>query len=231
MSLSQRPWVVFAIVAVLCVALLLGAQALASASAPTGGIATTGRVLGQTGYAYLGGLRTFAAALLWNRLDPIFHGYYHESFDKDFAVFMPDISLVLALDPQFQQAYYVASYFLASNGHLDTGVSLAKEAVANNPKSGLLRANLIEILRMQDPKKNLPEIVKQTQIGVQPDMTYANIDDAYESLGVFRSVYMETHDTAMAARLREVQKQLAAQGATPSNTEGLSHMGLSATTK
>lgn len=231
MSLADKPWVRFMVVAVLCLALLLGAQALSGANAPAGGVATTGRVLGRTGYAYLGGLRTFAAALLWNRLDPIFHGYYHENFNRDFVVFMPSIRLVLALDPQFQQAYYVASYFLADSGRVDTGAALAKEGIANNPTSGLLRANYIEILRIQDPKKNLPMMLEQAKVGVQPNMTYANIDDAYESLGVFRAVFTQTHDPKMVETLIAVQKQLAAHGASTANSEGLSHLGLSATTK
>ncbi len=64
------------VIAVVLVVVLLLSQGLATATAPPDGLASTGRVLGQTGFAFLGGLRTFAAAVLWNRIEPVFHEYY-----------------------------------------------------------------------------------------------------------------------------------------------------------
>ena len=96
MNLAEHPVARFAIVAVLLLAILLGAQALGQVSAPAGGVASTGRLIGQTSYAYLGGIRTFVAAVLWNRLDPIFHGYYSANFDQKFVVFLPTFRLVIA---------------------------------------------------------------------------------------------------------------------------------------
>ncbi len=74
----SRPGVMIGIAVALLLVALIGGQALASATAPPGGVAATGRVIGQTSFAYLGGLRTFAAAVLWNRLEPLFDGYYHD---------------------------------------------------------------------------------------------------------------------------------------------------------
>ena len=59
------------VIAVVLVVVLLLSQGLATVTAPPGGLASTGRVLGQTGFAFLGGLRTFAAAVLWNRIEPV----------------------------------------------------------------------------------------------------------------------------------------------------------------
>ena len=82
------------------VAVILGGQALAGIAAPAGAAASTGRVLGQTGFAYIGGLRTFAAAVLWNRLEPLWHGYYSTRPVEEVVQFLPTMRLVQILDPQ-----------------------------------------------------------------------------------------------------------------------------------
>jgi len=215
MHRAENPVARFVIIAVLLLAVLLGAQALGQVSAPAGGVASTGRLIGQTSFAYMGGIRTFVAAVLWNRLDPIFHGYYSASFGKDFVVFLPTFRLVIALDPQFQQAYYTASYYLARSGRVDQGLALAREGVANNPTSGLLRANYIQVLELQNRVANRAEMLKQAQIGIGPTITYANIDDEFESLGVFRSIFATSGDTKTAGVLQGVQEALRAQGASP----------------
>ena len=215
MSLAENPVARFFIVAVLLLALLLGAQALGQVSAPAGGVASTGRLIGQTSFAYLGGIRTFVAAVLWNRLDPLFHEYYSASFGKDFVVFLPTFRLVIALDPQFQQAYYSASYYLARSGRVNQGLELAREGVRNNPTSGLLRANYIQVLELQDKVANRAEMLRQAKIGIGPTITYANIDDEFEALGVFRSVFSTSGDTKTAGILQGVQEALRAQGAIP----------------
>jgi len=101
------------------VAVLVAGQALAAISAPAGGVASTGRLIGQTGFAYLGGLRTFAAAVLWARLEPLFHGYYDDRQVKELDEFLPTMRLVQTLDPQFEQAYYNAAWILARRGKTD----------------------------------------------------------------------------------------------------------------
>ena len=214
-ALADRPLLQFLLIAAVCIAVLGGAQLLAHSSAPAGGVSSTGRVIGQTGYAYLGGLRTFGAALLWNRLDPIFHEYYSANFNRDFVVFMPSIRLVIALDPQFVQAYYTASYYLARGGKVDQGVALALEGIRNNPTSGLLRANYIEVLQIASPKKNLAKMLEQARMGIGANMTYANSDDEFEAYGVFRSVFVRSGDTQTAAVLAKAQERLRGQGAAP----------------
>jgi hypothetical protein len=59
----------------LALALILGAQALAEASAPPVQQMSQAKVVGQTGFAYLGGLRLMAAGLLWGGLDAQWHQY------------------------------------------------------------------------------------------------------------------------------------------------------------
>jgi tetratricopeptide (TPR) repeat protein len=220
MNLADKPVARFAIAALLLVCLLVGAQALAASSAPAGGVASTGRLMGQTSFAYLGGIRTFAAAVLWNRLDPLFHDYYSANFDKDFVVFLPTIRMVLALDPQFEQGYYSASYYLAKSGlanhnkaRFDQGLELAREGIFNNPNSGILRSNYIQVLQMQDPVANQAEMLKQAKIGLGPNITFANIDDEFEALGVYRIIFEKAGDLQTATILKRIQNQLETQGA------------------
>ena len=230
-TLAEKPILRFLLIAVICVAVLAGAQLLAHSSAPDGGVASTGRVIGQTGYAYLGGLRTFGAALLWNRLDPIFHRYYNAKFDKNLVVFMPTMRMVIALDPQFVQAYYYSSYFLAQIGKVDQAVALAVEGIRNNPSSGILRSNYIEVLQLQSPKRNIPKMLEQARIGIGPNMTYANADDKFEAYGVFRSVFTRAGDAPTAEALARAQEQLRQQGAAPGVERDTSPPGSSTPTK
>ncbi|MGV8082418.1 MAG: tetratricopeptide repeat protein [Coriobacteriia bacterium] len=195
-------------VAVLLVAVLLGSQAAAAASAPSGGVASTGRVLGQTTSAYLGGLRTLTAAVLWNRIDPIFDGYYG-TLDDTFTVFMPTIRLVQTLDPQFIKSYYIAAYFLAKQGHMDDALETAREGIANNPKSGLMRANLVQVMFMQpEDERDMAEMLRQSEIGLGDDMQWASSDDEFEGLGIFRTAYNLAGDTETAAKIDARQKTL-----------------------
>jgi len=201
------------VTALLLVALLIGAQALAVASAPAVPVTPASRVLGQASFAYLGGLRTFVAAVLWNRLEPQFHQYNPGVPIDERIEFLPTIRLVQMLNPQFEQAYYVASFVLAKRGAMEQGLAVAEDGIRNNPKSGLLRANYIQLLLMENQEKNLPEMLRQARIGLGEDMTYANTDDEFEALGIFRTVYRLAGDKAKAAELQKRQDALGATGA------------------
>ena len=199
---------------VLLLALLLGAQALASASAPPGGVSSTGHVIGQTGFAYLGGLRTFGAAVLWNRLDPIFDEYYGQ-FDKYYQTFLPEVHMVQVLDPQFEQSYYVTSFWLWHSGRIDEAISLAELGLKNNPTSGLLRANLAQLLFSQGKGKVTPRLLQLAREGSGPNVSWSSADDQFEGYGIFRAVFDKAGDKVSVNAIREAQKVLKANGAVP----------------
>lgn len=198
----------------LLMGLLLSAQAMGAATAPPGGVASTGRVIGQTGFAYLGGLRTFGAAVLWNRLEPIFDGYYH-SFDEKFAVFLPTMRLVLMLDPQFQQAYYVTSYWLLRNGRVPDAIQVAEDGLKNNPTSGLMRANLAEMLFIAGQGQVTPRLLKIAAEGIGPGVQWANSDDQFEGYGIFRAVFNKAGDKRIVEAIKQAQERLQSAGAAP----------------
>ncbi len=133
------------------------------------------RVIGQTSYAYLGGLRTFAAAVLWNRLEPLFHDYYGDRSVDELVEFLPTMRLVQMLDPQFEQAYYNSSFILARRGRMDDALSISPARASRTiPSSGLLLANYAQLLLIQDKKANLPEMLKLAEQGMRPDVRWAN---------------------------------------------------------
>jgi hypothetical protein len=196
---------------VLLLALLFGAQALAAANAPAGGVASTGRIIGQTGFAYLGGLRTFAAAVIWNRLDPIFDGYY-QSFDKSFQVFLPEVHLVQVLDPQFQSPYYVTSYWLLKSGRGKDGVALAELGFKNNPNAGLMYATLDQLLFLDAKGKVSPRMLELARVGVSDKVTWLNSDDQYEGYGIFGEIMKKAGNKAAVVKIRDAQRVLKANG-------------------
>lgn len=201
-------------VGIVLVAVLLGAQFLGNMTAPPSGVSSTGRSVGKAAFAYLGGLRTFAAAVLWNRLDGQYDNYFEGVHFKDVTFIMPTIFFVTKLDPNFVQAYYVGGYLLAERGMWDEAYKLAGEGIANNPNSGLVRASYVQILLRQDKKKNLAAALKQARIGVGPGMYYSSIDDEFEAIAIFRSVFNLVGDRGVVAAIMARQRQLYKMGAT-----------------
>jgi len=210
-------------VAVMLVVVMFAGQALAAASAPAGGVASTGRVIGQTGFAYLGGLRTFAAAVLWARLEPLYDGYYEGKSVDQLKEFLPTMRLVQTLDPQLEQVYYNAAWILSRRGRMAEALSIAREGIANNPNSGLLHANYVQLLLIDDKMGNLDEEYKHAVFGIGPKAQWANTDDQFEGYGIFRTVFSLKGDTATVKKINAVQAQLKAQGAQP-GPEGYLHV-------
>jgi len=203
------------LVALALVIVLLAGQALAASSAPVGSVASTGRVIGQTGFAYLGGLRTFAAAVLWNRLEPIFHGYYGGRDLSRLPEFLPTMRLVQTLDPQFEQVYYNAAWFLYRRGRMDEALKIAREGIANNPRSGLLHANYVQMLMIDDKVGNLETAYKSAVFGVGPNAIWMSADDQFEGYGIFRTVFKLKGDQATVDKINQTQANLRSQGAQP----------------
>lgn len=199
--------------AVLLLAVIVGAQAVAAVSAPAGVTISTGSMLGQTGFEYLGGLRKFAAAALWNRLEPQFHEYGNGKSIDERLDFLPTMRLVQILDPQFEQAYYVSAFMLGRIDRMPQALEIAREGIRHNPDSGLMRANYAQLLLIQDKVKNLPEALKAAQSGIRPETVWANTDDQFEGYGIFGTVFRLAGDTAAADKMTEAQKVLSAQGA------------------
>lgn len=195
-TFGERTSVRLALIAGLLVLLLL-AQAAALAITPTGQSDQTGRVLGRAGFAYLSGIRTFAAAVLWNRLEPQFHLYYEQKDLSQQTQMLPVIRLVQTLDPQFVQSYYIASWVVSRHGDAAEGMRISREGIANNPRSGLLRASYIQNMMLQDNERvvngksriYLEEAVKQADAAMRPDTVWNDDAERFEGYAAVAAVY------------------------------------------
>jgi hypothetical protein len=213
---DRHPAYLFVLGTCLALALVTGAQALAQASAPPAQQMSQTRLIGQTGFAYLGGLRMMAAGLLWGGLDAQFHQYRSTSRFTDRLDLLPAIRIVQLLNPQLEQPYYFTSYVLAARGRMGDALDLARDGIKNNPRSGLLRANYVQLLAMQDKKRNLPLMLEQAKIGLGANMEFVNADDAFESYGIFRIPFEMIGDKATIAVIDAAQKRMREPGAAPS---------------
>jgi tetratricopeptide (TPR) repeat protein len=184
------------VTAALVVALLLslvGGQALADASVRSGGFADTGRVLGRTGFAYLTGLRTFAAAVLYARLDPINDGYYPGTTLPQKKFLIPSLYVIILLDPQFEQAYYVAPWILMDAGRTSEAARLAEAGVSDNPGSGLLHASLAQVLVSEG---DVVGAVRQADIALA--LKWADEGERYDNLASMEAIYQRAKLRAKA---------------------------------
>jgi hypothetical protein len=175
---------------------LLATQALADASAPPAGRAPTGRSLGRAGFAYLTGIRTFAAAALWSRIEPIEHGYYEGRSLRQQVWAVPTGSLVVALDPQFVQAYYVMPWILYRRGETSTAMGLALEGVRNNPRSGLMHAAYGGMLA--SITRDIPAALAQARLALASD--WVDVQDKFDGYTNIRLIFEKAGDM----RAREV---------------------------
>ncbi len=224
-AVLSKPVAVVLIV-VLLVGALVGVQAVAQIAAPAAASTTdTAALLGNTSFAYLGGLRIFAAAVLWNRLEPQFDEYYRTKRLQDLTFLLPSLYLVQMLNPNYVQAYYNAAFILAKRGQWDEAFRVAREGIKNNPRSGLMRANYVQVLLMRDVTGNLNAAYDEALAGISAGMTYDTIDDEYESLGIFRNVFEKKGRSDLVAALRARQAQLRAAGAQGGGLTGGSESG------
>lgn len=136
--------------AVLLLAVLLAGQSAADRLAPPERKVATTAIVGRTGFAYLGGIRTYAAAVLWARLDPINDRYYNGLSLSRKKFLLPSIRLITWLDPTFEEAYYDGALIVYENGLKSQAVAMAAEGARNNPESAWLHANYAQILLFEN---------------------------------------------------------------------------------
>ena len=201
-DLVRRPTAVLLIVAILLTVVLAGQVATDSLSSRV--LAETGSTIGRAGYAYLGGLRVFAAAVIWNRLEPIFHEYYAGIPLEEQVYMLPSIQAVIALDPQFLESYYVVTWVLARHGDSDTAFVIARQGVENNPTSGTLRASYAQILLLFDG--DIDEAVRQADLGIT-ESEWESPAEQHDAYAIFNAVYRGAGLDAKSDRVkREIER-------------------------
>lgn len=193
------------VIAALLVTLLAG-QAAADSLAPVGQDADTGRTLGRAGFAYLTGVRTYAAAVLWNRIDPLYHDYYEDIQLAEQTFMLPTIRAVVALDPNFEQPYYVAAWMLVRKGALEEGLELAELGVTNNPRSGLLLVNHAQILLLH--AEDVDAAYGRAEEALAPDIYWRNLLEMHDSYAVVRSIFISAGDDVRAGEITQEMRRI-----------------------
>lgn len=185
------------------VACLLAGQAMADSGRASASRSAQAAV-GRAGFAYLTGLRRFAAAELWIHLEPQFDGYYRVLKNAQFM--LPNIRLIVLLDPHFVQAYYVAPQILIDSGRVADAIALARDGVVDNPDSGTLHASYSQLL--QTRTDDLAAAVREADLAMRPDQRFADSDEQFNAMKMVAGVYKKAGLADREAKALEVVRQL-----------------------
>lgn len=175
--------------ALLLLVALVGSQFLASSVAPERDGYTGQRAVGRAGFAYLGGLRTFVAAVLWNRIEPQLHGYYSGVPLDDQTYMIPTLRLINALDPQFEQAYSLAVWLVFKRVGETEGIEVARTSVEQNPRSGMLRTGLAQVLLFHGDKADDEEMRDAAEFIVSDRAVWFDDFSRFEGYAAAASVF------------------------------------------
>jgi hypothetical protein len=202
----------FALVAItIGLALILVAQIVAPSVTPVDATGkATGAALGSTGFAYLSGLRTFVAALLWNQMEPEFHQYYGGVTLEKQLYMLPSIRIVTWLDPQLQQAYYVGQWIVARNGKFNEALDLTREGIKANPHSGFLLTSYAELLFIHKDRAAAHQAALRA---VATDVQWADALQQWDMYSILRDVFRTVGDTASLDMVLAKMKELDAAAA------------------
>lgn len=174
--------------------LSLGGQALSDATMPRGYARDTGASIGRAGFAFMTGFRKYAAAVLWNTIDPLVDSYFHDTpFDK-MRFMLPTITAVVALDPQAVEPYSVGSWIIVRNGKIKEGMALIRRGVKENPRSGVVRVAYAQML--QTIVKDLPAAHAQAAIALHDDIVWSDAADASDGYRSVLHIMESAHDKA-----------------------------------
>lgn len=207
----------------LCLVLALGGQAMSDALVSSASGAETNRAVGQAASAYLTGLRTFGAAVLWNRLDPVSHKYY-EGVGLDSQLYiLSTIAAVQALDPHAVQSYYIGSWVLVKNDGVDEALEMAERGFAENPDSGILAMNLSQFRMLYaDDLSGAVEIAKQV---IEREMIWADVIEQANALPVIAAIFEKAGRTDLVKIIEEKAALLDAELGDQTTTDVHDHDG------
>lgn len=189
-----------------CALLALGGQALADTAADDIGTADAGELIGGTTSSYLTGLKRFAAAALWNRMDPVFHNYYSGVSLDDQLYMLPTIAMVQALDPHLVHPYYIGAWMLVRNDRLDDGIAMAERGVEHNPEAGVLYVNLAQILSLY--ADDMDQAVEIGERVLDPNMQWTDPVEMHNGYAAVGAVFRQAGRDDLDARIQEAMAQL-----------------------
>lgn len=195
---SERPTLLLALAAACLVVGLLGQAGADALVADASGVATN-RAIGRAASSYLSGLKTFAAAALWNRMEPVFHNYYGGVALEDQRYMLTTIAAVQALDPHAVQSFYIGSWVLAQNDRLEEGIAMAERGVEANPRAGILRVGLAQMRMLM--KDDLDGAVEMAERALADDTLWTDPIEQANAYLAMRAIFESAgrHDLAASA--------------------------------
>jgi len=186
----------------LCLVLALGGQALADSLVPDASGAATNRAVGKAASSYLTGIKTFAAAVLWNRIDTLLDNYYSGVSLEDQRYMLTTIAVVQELDPTAVQSYYVGSWLLANNDRLDEGLAMGERGIEANPTAGVLRVSLAQLLQLNT--NDMDRAVELAESALSDDMVWENGSQQATGYLIARAVFTAAGRDDLAATAQEM---------------------------
>lgn len=156
----------------------------------------TADAVGRASTSYLTGLRTYAAAVLWNRIDPLLHGYYGGVPLEDQRYMLSTIALVEWLSPTFAPAYFVGPWILIRNGKVEEGLAMAKRGVETVPDSGMCRQSYAQLLLMES--KDVSGAVEQGKAALGRTMQWTDVTEQVNAYASIEQIFRQAGETALA---------------------------------
>lgn len=174
---------------VLALVLALGGQAAADSLVPEASGADTNAAVGRAASSYLTGIRRFGAAVLWNRLDPILHGYYREVPLSEQRYMLSTIALIEELDPQLVYAVPVGCWILVENGRVGDGLGMAERGVDANPSSGLLLSNQAQLEYLYGD--DVAGAAETAERALGEDVVWTDLQEKHQWYGILGDIFRQ----------------------------------------
>ncbi|KAF0209136.1 MAG: hypothetical protein FD171_777 [Actinobacteria bacterium] len=152
--------------------------------------------VGRASTSYLTGIRTYAAAVLWNRIEPLLHGYYDGVPLTEQRYMLSTIALVEWLSPSFAPAYYVGPWILIRNDKVAEGMAMAKAGVEQAPDSGMCRQSYAQLLVLES--KDLRGAVVQATAALGPGIVWADATEQVNAYASLEQIFRQAGETAQA---------------------------------
>jgi tetratricopeptide (TPR) repeat protein len=195
----------------LLLVVLLGGQALADAMVPEASAADTDRAVGRAASAYLSGIKTFAAAILWNRLDVLHHGYYANVSLAEQRYLLSSVAMVQALDPKAVQSYYVGSWVLIQNDRVDDGIDMARRGVEHNPQAGILLMNYAQLLMLYADDLDGAVAVAQDALDRKDELQWTDITEEHNAWPIIGAIFRAAGRDDLDAVVQEELERIDAE--------------------
>jgi hypothetical protein len=190
---------------VVLLSLALVGQAGADALVPVTEKSGTGQAVERAGFAYLTGVRTYAAAVLWNRLDDLLHEYYEGVPLIEQTYIMPTLNMAVMLDPQLTPPYNVGAWVLARQGSVDEGLALAEKGVESNPRSGILLVNHAQLLSLFTDDD--AATIARAQEALASDIVWIDLIEQHDGYAVVSAILRQSGEEEAAAHAnREIER-------------------------